>query len=471
MKELSIEEKAKRYDDRLEKAKKWYDINTNESYRGIFEDIFPELCESEDEKTRKEIVRFIQMEVEDEIVGNKWLAWLEKQGEQDMIPLDKAIKFLDDQLVDDKNEVTGEPFINFQNYGAFKETFIAFFKRKMLEKQGGQKLADKVEPKFWVWYAGSIYNVFEIKDIAGVTFYGIEDEPNHIDYVKAENCDIISGYSVKEKGSPYPTKPAVFSEQKSADKVEPKFHEGEWIIRSAEGFKHNTYLVKEVKDYYACEDLKGQRVTFTLNDVHKNFKLWDISDAKAGDILFQDLMGGIIFIFDGVNPEMGILYSFIINNDGEDVLPYHIGKPNTGIGYVEENKNIIYPATREQRDLLFKKMKEAGYEWDADKKELKKIEQKPVTIDIDKMVNNYANNNEHGNEEFGKPVGCMIRAYRQGLNDAIRKVISKPAWSEKDESLLQRTISLIKWTHKIINEEGATELQDWLKSLKQRIGG
>ena len=30
------------------------------------------------------------------------------------------------------------------------------------------------------------------------------------------------------------------------------------------------------------------------------------------------------------------------------------------------------PATKEQRDLLFAKMKEAGYEWDADKKELKK---------------------------------------------------------------------------------------------------
>lgn len=32
------------------------------------------------------------------------------------------------------------------------------------------------------------------------------------------------------------------------------------------------------------------------------------------------------------------------------------------------------PATKEQRDLLFQKMKEAGYEWDADKKELEKIE-------------------------------------------------------------------------------------------------
>ena len=33
------------------------------------------------------------------------------------------------------------------------------------------------------------------------------------------------------------------------------------------------------------------------------------------------------------------------------------------------------PVTKEQRDLLFQKMNEAGYEWDAENKELKKIEQ------------------------------------------------------------------------------------------------
>lgn len=44
---------------------------------------------------------------------------------------------------------------------------------------------------------------------------------------------------------------------------------------------------------------------------------------------------------------------------------------------------------------------------------------KPTTIDIDKMVNDYANNKERGNDEFGKPVPCMIRAYRRGINDAL----------------------------------------------------
>ena len=41
----------------------------------------------------------------------------------------------------------------------------------------------------------------------------------------------------------------------------------------------------------------------------------------------------------------------------------------------------IYPATKEQRELLFKKMKEAGYEWDSDKKELRKIDAFPTEKD------------------------------------------------------------------------------------------
>ena len=65
----------------------------------------------------------------------------------------------------------------------------------------------------------------------------------------------------------------------NANKVEPKFRVGDWIIRSTEGFKHNIYLITEIRDYYICTDIKGKRVTFTFNDVHKNFKLLDIRDV------------------------------------------------------------------------------------------------------------------------------------------------------------------------------------------------
>ena len=103
------------------------------------------------------------------------------------------------------------------------------------------------------------------------------------------------------------------------------------------------------------------------------------------------------------------------------------------------------------------------------------LEQKH-SIDINKMVDDYANSSECGNEEFGKPVPCMIRAYRQGLNDAIGKVVRKPAWSEEDEAHINGIIDYLLDYKLLVYEEamnvanGVQKELDWLKSLKQRIG-
>ena len=71
--------------------------------RDEVQEIFSELAEAEDERIKKEIVRFIQMEVEDEIVGNKWIAWLEKQGDKD-----KLIKELGEYKVKYTQEVLSQ---------------------------------------------------------------------------------------------------------------------------------------------------------------------------------------------------------------------------------------------------------------------------------------------------------------------------------------------------------------------------
>ena len=62
-------------------------------------------------------------------------------------------------------------------------------------------------------YAGRIYDVVDTKELpGGLTLYGIEDEPGHIDYVS--NVQIVgaenSCYGIKSEGSPYPTKTAKF---------------------------------------------------------------------------------------------------------------------------------------------------------------------------------------------------------------------------------------------------------------------
>ena len=86
MKELSIEEKAQRYDEAIKRAKGVIEQNSLMEYlkKGI-EYILPELKESEDEKIRKELVDFIYDKTDTYELrekSNSWLAWLEKQGQK-----------------------------------------------------------------------------------------------------------------------------------------------------------------------------------------------------------------------------------------------------------------------------------------------------------------------------------------------------------------------------------------------------
>ena len=90
MKELSIEEKAKRYDEAIERAKsKIKNDKDHVLYESDVIDIFPELYESEDEEIRKWIIDDIRYNMNNEPLNNseykkkaeKAIAWLEKQGE------------------------------------------------------------------------------------------------------------------------------------------------------------------------------------------------------------------------------------------------------------------------------------------------------------------------------------------------------------------------------------------------------
>lgn len=105
MKELSIEEKAKAYDEALQRTRRWYDSNTNEGFREIFEDIFPILKESEDERIRKEIRDFICWATDRGSItreqlekSNSWLAWLENQAKNNMGISEATKQKLEDNL-------------------------------------------------------------------------------------------------------------------------------------------------------------------------------------------------------------------------------------------------------------------------------------------------------------------------------------------------------------------------------------
>ena len=154
----------------------------------------------------------------------------------------------------------------------------------MDEKQGEQKsfdyenaniqqkdFAPKVEPKFKVKYAGREYNVLEVKDIAGVTFYGIEDEPNHIDYVQAENCERVCGYSIKENGCSFPTKPIMFSEKNPAWSEEDEERYLSCLHKLSTGNIEqpetvNTVWLKSIKDRYTWKPSDEQMAA--LSDIN-----------------------------------------------------------------------------------------------------------------------------------------------------------------------------------------------------------
>lgn len=165
------------------------------------------------------------------------------------------------------------------------------FEKKELKKIE-QKPTDKVEPKFKVKYAGSEYNVLEVKHTSGVTYYGIEDEPNHIDYVKVENREIISGYAIKENGSPYPIKPAVFSEQKPAwsEDDETNLRRTEYAVMKFFGGDCSLvgWLRKSLKERYTWKpsDEQIEALEYSLGDY--NIKIFE-DRYKILKSLYNDL--------------------------------------------------------------------------------------------------------------------------------------------------------------------------------------
>ena len=91
MKELSIKEKAERYDEllkKLQEAKVDNDV-CDERYCCVIDDIVPELKDSEDERIRKKLIEAVKGDM---VVGGTKdkqlaIAWLEKQGEHSVSPL------------------------------------------------------------------------------------------------------------------------------------------------------------------------------------------------------------------------------------------------------------------------------------------------------------------------------------------------------------------------------------------------
>ena len=122
MKELSIEEKAKRYDEALASAKNTIEVNQAiPDIVDCVESLFPELAD-EDERIRKALInQFSDYKRRGENHGfgysnDKILAWLEKQGEL------KLVDDANDEAEKEKNDYVSGQFLYCKgSFNEFKE--------------------------------------------------------------------------------------------------------------------------------------------------------------------------------------------------------------------------------------------------------------------------------------------------------------------------------------------------------------
>ena len=176
----------------------------------------------------------------------------------------------------------------------------------------------------------------------------------------SDTCDSLI---IKSKEFPASEKRDFGYFNESADKTEPKFHEGDWTVSNLDGKARQISEVHfdKYNSYYV---VNGMPVN--LEEFDRRHHFWTIQDAKDGDVLSyvtdeEDLW--IMIYWSLYEPYEGHVHyhALLINDDFSD--------KGTCCIYI----NDLKPATKEQRDLLFQKMHEAGYTFDFKKKELKKL--------------------------------------------------------------------------------------------------
>lgn len=360
MKELTIEQKAQRYDEAIKRAKsKIKNDKDHVLYKDDVIEIFPELSESEeskDERIRKGIIRNLEflMDRAEGFVKNELkerIAWLEKQGEQ---------------------------------------------KQELLTKEKALK------------------------------------------------------------NSP-------FVEQKPADKL--KFKVGDFLVSDYCMGK----VVELTNDAYLLDTEQG--IPFSCEH---NAHIWTIQDAKDGDVLcgYPEADYPWIGIFHKLNTE-GTFSSYCFLRAGQHgkFCPPS-GENVFGKRNVDNHKSKgIVPATQKQRDTLMKAMADAGYTFDFEKKELKKVEQKPNWSEEDEKLYNRICDLIHEaafanceTDEVGKELGEYAKMIRllKSLNNRVQ-LQSKQEWSEEDEKIYQ---SIMDDT---VQENQLDDKQtNWLRDIKYR---
>ena len=268
-------------------------------------------------------------------------------------------------------------------------------------------------------------------------------------------------------------------EHKLADMVEPKFKIGDWLVENEPNNYARFVQILEVinvqgKDRYRISrDLHNDEDIVDYGFIEYNYHSFNIKDAEAGDVLETE---GFVFIFKEIREDKGIGY-FCANekelHEGDDDT-FHIANPNSLMGSINNGFTHYTPATKEQRDQLEKAMADAGYAFDFEKKELKKIEQKPVEwSEKNEAVLDALIRRLEGEDVYISPhlaVECL-KSLKNRVGCEICFTTTKE-WSEDDEIYISDVLWCVEQARKVAKDEndmGTTWCAErWLKSLKAR---
>ena len=347
--------------------------------------IFPELRKSKDELTREELIHFLETCRDPRFVGNRkqdeWISWLEKQSKQEQL----YIRF-GEIPTDEKSKIyRGEEEIGTENgvsvYPAFKtdEGDIVLGLNLPITKT-------------------TLYTQQHLIEYDNRPCYLVKG-----DYVgkDTDGQPLINNISIIEKINSY-------RQDNPIKKVEQKFKVGDFIVHNNSG---NTCQVTEIKDDKYCiwplyAEIEGY---LSFIDVDNDYHLWTIEDAKNGDVLcYKD----DIFLLD---------YYVLFSKVGCHCCYNGRFIPHNIYSFTKADFDKIHPATKEQRDLLFLKMKYLGYKWNNKKKEL--------------------------------------------------EIKSKSSWSEEDENTFVSLCTKLPFMVNSCYLEDTTKYLFWLETLKQRLDG
>ena len=260
----------------------------------------------------------------------------------------------------------------------------------------------------------------------------------------------------------------IYNELKPADKVEPKFHEGDWLCANELNDYANLIKIVKIVDvfgkkrYKISRDYDSDLDIAEFDFIEKHYHLWTIADAKDGDVLVSK--HNQPFIYNGIFDEeyVGAYCSidYLGNIFLEDIF-------SCNWSY----KEGVKPTTKEQRDHLFEKMEEAGYKWDVEKKELKKIEDENYDGE-DYGIDSLFHAQRILEKTLGKVDGYQtddgILSHKCAITAVKKLYAQKPTeWSEEDERIRKALIDLIKSKEEdgymVINNFSTGSILVWLE--------